>query len=182
MSADWTDQPTAVRTGEALDAERLQAYLSERLPGAGGTLVVEQFPSGFSNLTYLIRLADRALVLRRPPFGANIKSAHDMGREYRILSHLSPVYPKVPKPVLYCDDASVLGAPFYVMERVEGIILRSKMPQDMIPPPETMARIAEAFVDTFAELHAVDYEAAGLGEVGRPQGDVQRQIEGWTRR
>ena len=182
MSADWTDQPTAVRTGEALDAERLQAYLSERLPGAGGTLVVEQFPSGFSNLTYLIRLADRALVLRRPPFGANIKSAHDMGREYRILSHLSPVYPKVPKPLLYCDDASVLGAPFYVMERVEGIILRSKMPQDMIPPPERMARIAEAFVDTFAELHAVDYEAAGLAELGRPQGYVQRQIEGWTRR
>ena len=92
QNADWTDQPTAVRTGEALDVERLQAYLSERLPGGGGTLVVEQFPSGFSNLTYLIRFADRALVLRRPPFGATIKSAHDMGREYRILSHLSPVY------------------------------------------------------------------------------------------
>lgn len=182
QNADWTDQPTAVRVGEELDTERLQAYLNERLPGGEGTLVVEQFPKGFSNLTYRIRFGIRDLVLRRPPFGATIKTAHDMGREYRILSHLSPVYPKAPRPLLYCDDDSVLGAPFYVMERVEGIILRPSMPVEMIPSPEAMARIAEAFVETFAELHAVDYEAAGLGELGRPQGYVQRQIEGWTKR
>ena len=179
---DWVDQPKAVREGEALDVERLQAYLNEHLPEADGMLAVEQFPSGFSNLTYLIRLGPRELVLRRPPFGTNVKSAHDMGREYTILVHLSPVYPKAPRPLVYCDDASVLGAPFYVMERVEGVILRPRMPEGMIPPPALMARIAESFIDTFAELHAVDYEAAGLDELGRPDGYVQRQIEGWTKR
>lgn len=178
----WVDQPKAVREGEALDTERLQVYLNEHLPEVGGALSVEQFPSGFSNLTYLIRRGAQELVLRRSPFGATVKSAHDMGREYTILAHLSPVYPKAPRPLLYCDDASVLGAPFYVMERVEGIILRPVMPEAMIPPPARMARIAEAFVDTFAELHAVDFEAAGLGDLGRPQGYVQRQVEGWAKR
>lgn len=182
MSRDWIDQPAAVRKGEALDAERLEAYLRAHLPGAEGPLVVAQFPSGFSNLTYLLRFGDRALVLRRPPFGATIKSAHDMGREYAILSRLAPVYPKVPKPLLYCEDEAVIGAPFYVMERVEGVILRAKMPEAMIPPPDRMAAVAGAFVDTLAELHAVDYAAAGLGELGRPEGYVRRQIEGWARR
>ena len=177
---NWTDQPRAVRKGEELDTEVLAGYLAAHV--GEGELVVEQFPSGFSNLTYLIRLGERQLVLRRPPFGAKVKSGHDMGREFKILSHLSPVYPKVPQPLHFCEDPSVLGAPFYVMERVEGIILRPKMPAEMIPPPERMARIAHAFVDTFAELHAVDYEAAGLGDLGRPEGYVQRQIEGWTRR
>ncbi len=181
-SPTWVDQPRAVREGEGLDTERLQAYLEEHLPEASGTLSVEQFPSGFSNLTYLIRLDEQEFVLRRPPFGTNVKGAHDMGREYTILAHLSPVYPKAPRPLVYCDDISVLGAPFYVMERVEGVILRPVMPDGMIPPPERMARIAEAFVDTFAELHAVDFKAAGLGELGRPEGYVRRQVEGWTKR
>ncbi len=182
MSRDWIDEPAAVRKGEELDAERLAAYLCARVPGAEGPLVVEQFPSGFSNLTYLLRLGDRALVLRRPPFGAKIRSAHDMGREYTILSRLAPVYPKAPKPLLYCEDEAVIGAPFYVMERVEGVILRAKMPEAMTPPPDRMAAIAGAFVETLAELHAVDYAAAGLGELGRPEGYVRRQVEGWARR
>ena len=94
------DQPTAVRPGEALDLPRLEAYLKERLPDLDGALSVEQFPGGFSNLTYLLRLGDRELVLRRPPFGANIKGGHDMGREYRVLSGLYPVYHKVPRPLV----------------------------------------------------------------------------------
>ncbi len=182
MPSPWIDQPAAVRAGEELEAGPLAAYLRAHLPALSGTLVVEQFPRGFSNLTYLIRVGARQLVLRRPPFGASVKTAHDMGREYRILSHLAPLYPKAPRPLLYCDDEAVLGAPFYVMERVEGVILRPTMPEGMIPPPERMARIAGAFVETLAELHAVDADAAGLGTLGRPDGYVQRQIEGWTRR
>lgn len=176
------DQAAPVRQGEELDTERLRDFLQRHFPDWSGVLHIGQFPRGFSNLTYLLDLGDRTLVLRRPPEGVQSKSAHDMGREYRILSHLKPVYPRVPKPLVYCDDPGVLGAPFYLMERVEGVILRSPLPRDQWPAPETMRTIAEAFVDTFVELHAVDYAAAGLADLGRPQGYVQRQIEGWIQR
>ncbi|MDQ7052137.1 MAG: phosphotransferase family protein [candidate division KSB1 bacterium] len=180
--SEWLDQPAPVRPGEELDAQRLAEYLQAQLPGLTGELEVQQFPKGFSNLTYLLRIGERELVLRRPPFGANIKTAHDMSREYRILTHLIRVYPKVPKPLLYCDDPAILGAPFYVMERVQGVILRPHWPAEQAPAPELMARIADSFVETFVELHAVDYRAAGLDDLGRPQGYVRRQIEGWTER
>src|SRR5215216_4376129 len=120
------DRTVSVREGEELPIERLRDYLGAHLPDE--QLTIEQFPSGFSNLTYLIRAGDRELVLRRPPIGAKIKTAHDMNREYRILLHLHPVYQKVPRPLLFCDDESILGAPFYVMERVTGIILRAQKP------------------------------------------------------
>ena len=175
------DQPKAVRPGEALEPTRLEPYLREHL-NLTGELKVRQFPSGFSNLTYLLELGDTPLVLRRPPFGANIKSAHDMGREYRVLSHLHPVYDKAPKPLLYCEDASVIGAPFYVMERVEGVILRGTMPKENTPAPEVMRGVATALIDALAELHAVDLGAAGLRDFGRPEGYVARQIRGWTER
>ena len=182
MSARWIDRPGEVRAGEELEVERLAAYLRERLPELAGPLEIEQFPRGFSNLTYLLRAGSRELVLRRPPIGAAVKSGHDMGREHRILSRLHAVYDKAPEPLVYCEDPEVLGAPFYVMERVEGVILRPKMPEPMHPPPERMAAIAEGFVETLAELHAVDFEAAGLGELGRPDGYVRRQIDGWAGR
>jgi aminoglycoside phosphotransferase (APT) family kinase protein len=182
MSSEWTDQPTRVRAGEELDTARLAAFLGKHLGDLEGPLEVEQFPRGFSNLTYLLRAGSRQLVLRRPPAGAAVKSGHDMGREHRILSRLGRVYDKAPTPLLYCDDREVLGAPFYVMERVEGVILRPRMPAAMRPPPERMAAIADAFVDTLAELHAVDYEAAGLADLGRPEGYVRRQVEGWAGR
>jgi aminoglycoside phosphotransferase (APT) family kinase protein len=168
--------------GEELDEESLRNYLAEHIPSLSGRLTVQQFPSGFSNLTYLIRFGDRDMVLRRPPFGARIKSAHDMGREHTILSHLHPFYSRVPIPLLYCQDTSVLGAPFYVMSRLEGVILRPQMPEAMVPAPELMGRIAGAFVDNLVDLHAVDYQAAGLGEFGRPKGYIQRQVEGWSGR
>jgi len=124
----------------------------------------------------------REWVLRRPPFGSSVKTAHDMGREYRVLSALQAVYPKVPRVLAYCEDPGVLGAPFYVMEKVEGVILRPNMPEAMHPSPETMHNIAYALVDSLAELHAVDTRAAGLAEFGRPEGYVQRQVEGWIKR
>ena len=167
--SEWIDAPGPVRAGEELEATALARYLADALPDAGpGPLQIEQFGKGFSNLTYLVRLGDRELILRRPPSGVAIKSAHDMGREYRILSGLFPVYPKVPRPLAFCEDDSVLGTPFYLMERVEGVIFRKEMPPEMIPTPDTMSAVANALLSTLAELHAVDYEAAGLGDLGRP--------------
>ena len=176
------DQSSHVRPGEELPTELLFQYLSAHLPDLTAPLIIEQFPAGFSNLTYLLRSGDRELVLRRPPVGAKIKTAHDMSREYRILSHLYPVYPKVPRPLLFCDDESILGAPFYVMERVTGIILRAQRPTGIDLAPALMRRLSQAFIEHLAEIHELDYEAAGLGELASPQGYVKRQLEGWTKR
>jgi aminoglycoside phosphotransferase (APT) family kinase protein len=171
-----------VRAGEELDVAKLEPHLLKVIPGARGPLQVRQFPSGFSNLTYALDLGGRELVLRRPPFGAKIKGAHDMGREYRVLAALHPVYGKVPRPVHYCDDESVLGAPFYVMERVRGVILREDTLRELRPDPATMRAIGLALVDALAQLHAFDYRAAGLADFGRPEGYVKRQVDGWTER
>jgi aminoglycoside phosphotransferase (APT) family kinase protein len=181
---DWIDKPATVRQGEELDADKLAAYLRQHIPGLEGSaaLEIEQFPSGHSNLTYLLRVGDQELVLRRPPFGAKIKTAHDMGREYHILSHLDDVYAKVPRVLAYCEDESVLGAPFYVMERLKGVILRASAPKGVELTPALMRALAEDFVSNLVGIHAVDYQAAGLGDLGRPAGYVWRQIEGWTLR
>ncbi len=176
------DQPTNVRDGEQLDTEKLGEYLRAHLPDASGSLTIEQFPSGYSNLTYLLRLGDQELVLRRPPFGNRVKSAHDMGREYNVLSKLSGVYDLVPRPLVYCDDEQVLGAPFYVMQRCRGVILRSPKQMDCDLDAATLRQLGESFVDTLAALHAIDYEAAGLGDLGRPEGFIERQVAGWTKR
>jgi aminoglycoside phosphotransferase (APT) family kinase protein len=122
------DRAGPVRVGEELPVEALETYLQRHLPDVSGPLTVEQFPAGHSNLTYLVRLGGTELILRRPPFGNQVKTAHDMGREYRVLSRLCAVYPPAPRPLLYCDDPAVLGAPFYVMERRGGVILRKQLP------------------------------------------------------
>lgn len=177
------DQPAPIRPGEELDLEKLQAFLQVKFPNLAETsLEVLQFPSGHSNLTYLLRLGDDELILRRPPFGAKIKSAHDMQREYQILSALFPVYPKVPRPLVYSEDASIIGAPFYLMERLKGIILRRVPPEGLLLTAEQMRSLSENFVDNLVEIHQLDYQAAGLGGLGRPEGYVRRQIEGWTKR
>ena len=181
---EWLDRTRAVRPGEELDVAWLERYLAEKVPGLTGPLVVEQFPGGHSNLTYLLRMGEKELVLRRPPFGAKaIKAGHDMGREYRILSGLLPVYPKVPRPLVFCgENESPMGAPFYVMERVRGLIVRAKAPKGLELTPELMRKLSENFVDNLVELHAVDWRAAGLGELGKPEGYLGRQVAGWTER
>jgi len=152
------------------------------MPEATGPLTVEQFPHGHSNLTYLLRLGESEWVLRRPPFGNQVKTAHDMGREYRVLSSLGTVFPAAPRPRLYCDDEAILGAPFYVMERRYGIVLRKELPPGMVIDPPTARRLGTALIDTLALLHSLDYRAAGLGEMGKPQGYVARQVSGWSNR
>ncbi|MEW6732893.1 MAG: phosphotransferase family protein [Acidobacteriota bacterium] len=182
MEMAWLDQPRAVREGEELDEAKLIAYLQEKLPEPIGPLTIEQFPSGHSNLTYLLRIGAKEYVLRRPPFGAKIKTAHDMGREFRILSHLIKVYEKVPRPLLYCEDEAVLGAPFYIMERVHGVILRKELPPGLIPPAPLMRRISEALIDNFVQIHSINYQQAGLGDMGKAAGYIARQVHGWTER
>jgi aminoglycoside phosphotransferase (APT) family kinase protein len=182
MTNPWLDRPAPVREGERLDLGKLMEHLRPRLPGLEGEPELRQFRGGYSNLTYLLRSGDRELVLRRPPFGARVETAHDMGREFRILSALRPVFAKVPRPLLYCEDRNVLGAPFYVMERVEGAILRAPVPAGEAPPAEQVSELAGSFVDTLVELHGVDVEAAGLGGLGHPEGYVRRQVEGWAGR
>jgi aminoglycoside phosphotransferase (APT) family kinase protein len=176
------DGTAPVRAGEELPVGRLEAYLHQHLPGASGSLVVEQFPHGHSNLTYLLRLGDTELVLRRPPFGNQVKTAHDMSREFRVLSRLAPVLATAPRPYLLCEDDSVLGAPFYVMERRRGVILRSSNLTGLSIAPETVRRLCVNLIDNLALLHAVDPVAAGLGDLGKPNGYVSRQVTGWSNR
>jgi aminoglycoside phosphotransferase (APT) family kinase protein len=176
------DETRPVRPGEELELAKLEPYLLAHLPQSRGPLTVEQFPGGASNLTYLVRLGDREMVLRRPPFGNRVKTAHDMGREFRVLSKLHAVYGPAPEPILYCDDEAVLGAPFYCMERRHGVVLRRKLPEGIVLDPPTIAKLNRAFIDNLVAFHKIDYEAAGLGDLGKPLGFTQRQVEGWNKR
>jgi len=176
------DEPSKVREGQGFDEKSLEKWLKASVAGVGGELVVEQFGRGYSNLTYLLRIGGRELVLRRPPPGVKIKSAHDMGREHKILSALCEVWPKAPRPIARCDDASIIGTPFYLMERVRGVILRAKVPPTIDLSPEAMRASSEVLIDTLAEIHTVDWRAIGLGDLGKPEGYVERQVRGWADR
>ena len=185
MTADLIDGASDVRSGEELDAAVLDAYLAGELDtwqDLDAPLQIEQFPSGYSNLTYLLRKGSTELVLRRPPVAAQVRSGHDMGREFRVLSALQGVYASAPRPLVYCADERVIGAPFYVMERRRGLVLRKVLPERLAGDPELMRRMCLALVDNLAELHAVDVAAAGLESLGKPEGYVRRQVEGWIAR
>ena len=189
-----------VRPGEELNTEGLSAFLASELPHICGGIAVEQFPAGSSNLTYLVRVGDAEYVLRRPPFGNKVKSAHDMSREFNVLSKLAVVYAPAPKPLLFCDDESVIGSEFYLMERRNGLIIRGRVPESVpravaggallnaeIPEtlensPSLRTHVCQRFINNLADLHALDYNAAGLGNLGHPEGYARRQVEGWTKR
>ncbi|HWY55107.1 MAG TPA: phosphotransferase family protein [Terriglobales bacterium] len=175
------DQAGTVRAGEELELDRLRPFLLEHF-GLSAPVSVEQFPSGHSNLTYLVRVGNREIVLRRPPFGSKVRSAHDMAREFRALSKLHTAYPVAPKALLYCDDLSILNAPFYLMEPIRGMIVRRDPPPGIPFPPETARRLSEAFLDNLARLHRLDYAAIGLADLGKPQGYLERQVKGWIER
>ena len=176
------DGPGPVREGEQLALAKLESYLAETLGPFQGPVVVEQFPHGHSNLTYLVRAGHHECVLRRPPFSSKVKTAHDMGREFKVLSSLCKVYGPAPRPLAFCDDESILGAEFYLMERIEGVILRSRQPKGLDLPSQTVRRCCESFVENLADLHRLDYEAAGLGDLRRPGQYVERQVIGWAKR
>lgn len=176
------DQAGPIRSGEELDRGRLEAYLKQALPDMAGELVIEQFPRGFSNLTYLLRLGQRQLVLRRPPHGTKAKSAHDMGREFRVLSALQGVFPYCPRPLVFCQDHAVMDCDFYVMDRLQGLIIRKQVPPELNLSPEQMGRLCRHLLEVQLELHGIDYQAVGLGDFGKPEGYVERQVLGWSQR
>jgi aminoglycoside phosphotransferase (APT) family kinase protein len=182
------DRARPVRAGQELDAQALARFLATEVPefAPAGPLVVEQFGGGYSNLTYLLRGGNGPdapeLVLRKAPLGAPGGVAHDMEREYRILRGLHPVYGQVPRPLAFCGDAAVPGAPFYVMERVRGVILRGR-PDELAALSDAHARgLSEALVDALAGIHAVDWAVAGLADLDRGPGYAARQIGGWIKR
>jgi aminoglycoside phosphotransferase (APT) family kinase protein len=181
MSTDF-NTTAQIRAGEELPVERLAAWLKDHLPELVGPLTIEQFPAGHSNLTYLLSDGRAEFVLRRPPFGNQLKSAHDMGREFRVLSRLCHVFPAAPRPFVYCDDESVMGSPFYLMERRRGLILRKSTPTEVVIEPDMARRLSTALIDQLALLHSIDFQAAGLADLGKPEGYVQRQVSGWASR
>jgi aminoglycoside phosphotransferase (APT) family kinase protein len=177
------DEPDQVREQEQFDPERLRPFLDAAFPGSSGPISLLQFRKGHSNLTYFVGFGGHEAVLRRAPFGANIKSAHDMGREFRILSGLQGLYPRAPRPIAFCEDESVIGAKFYMMERKHGVIIRNDAPPPGVTfTPELIRATSTALVDNLAELHAVDVTQGPLAALGKPQGYVARQVGGWSDR
>jgi aminoglycoside phosphotransferase (APT) family kinase protein len=179
---DLTDQPEETRAGEELDPAKIADFLSEAIPCDMGSITLQQFPRGYSNLTYLVKAGEEEFVLRRPPFGTKAKTAHDMGREFRVLRALHPVFPYCPRPLAYTEDTSILGCPFYLMERIKGIILRKDLPSGLSFTPARARTLCERFLDVHLQLHAIDYEEIGLENFGKPQGYVSRQVSGWSDR
>ena len=178
-----TDSNTVPLTdGEELDIRSINHYLQQYSSQIGEIKEISRFTGGYSNLTYCLQTVNKEYVLRRPPVGANIKSAHDMGREFRVLSLLKPHYAKVPSPVIYCESPDIIGSPFYVMEKLEGTILRAFNAPKMNISAETLHTLSESLVDNLVTLHAIDIQATGLDQLGKPEGYVERQAEGWIKR
>lgn len=172
-----------IRPGEQLDWEKVEQYLRAHLPDIGtGRREVRQFPSGASNLTYLVRIGEWEGVLRRPPFGPVAPKAHDMQRESYLLEHIHPFFPLAPRPYLFCNDLEIIGSPFYVMERRKGVVLDDTFPRDTEVTPELCRRISETMVDTLVEIHSIDWQAADLAAFGHPEGFLERQVRGWIER
>ncbi len=175
------DRVKTPRKGEEVDSQRLAEFLAPH--GVQGPLEIKQFPAGHSNLTYLVvDAAGREVVVRRAPIGANVKSGHDMGREFRVLAAVHPFYSRVPLPIAFCDDEAVIGAPFFAMSRVKGSILRGPDASGLDISPEKMSGVCESFVQNLVEIHRVDITRPELAVLGHPTGYVARQVEGWTRR
>jgi aminoglycoside phosphotransferase (APT) family kinase protein len=172
-----------VRPGEEFDRQKVEQYLRAHIAGLGaGSLEVRQFPSGASNLTYLLRMGNWEGVLRRPPFGPVPPRAHDMERESTILQKIHPVFPLAPRPYFFCSDLTIMGVPFYVMERRKGVVLNDTFPPGITPTAELCQRISRMVVETLVQIHAIDWHAAGLNTLGHPQGFLERQVRGWIER
>jgi len=173
-----TSNPAALAP-DGIDVEALASYLPRYLPEIDGPLTAELIGGGKSNLTYYLRSPRGEWVLRRPPLGHVLPTAHDMTREFRVISALASSAVPVPTALHLCEDAAVIGAPFYVMERVRGEIIHEQLPPGLASTPDDRRRMSDAFIDALVELHAVDYQTVGLETFGRPQGFLERQVRRW---
>ncbi len=174
-----------VRNDERFDAQKLADYLADKrdiLEVGDAPFSIRQFGGGMANLTYEIDFGEKQFVLRRPPLGPVAKSAHDMGREYKVLSRLYQKFPLAPRAYLFCDDHDVIGADFFIMARHYGAVVRKSMPVAFQAMPEAPKQMSTALAEALADFHAVDYKEIGLGDLGKPEGFISRQIEGWHRR
>jgi len=176
------DHAVDVREGEEIDPKRVENFLKENIPDLTGEIAIRQFPGGFSNLTYQVTVGKKEMVLRRPPVGAKIKSAHDMAREYKILKALYPVFPYCPKPLAFTEDPFTMGCPFYVMEKINGIILRKELPEGLSFSPSQARNLCNNLINLQTDLHAIDINATELTFLGKPEGYIKRQVEGWSGR
>ena len=172
----------AVRPGEELNRAALSDYLSKNLPEGAPAIEVEQFPNGHSNLVYLIRTDRREYVLRRPPLGPVAPKAHDMAREYRVLDAVHPYFPEAPRVFLLCEDPSVIGSTFFLMERRHGMVIRDSITRELAAIPDYPRQVSEAFVDCLVRLHSIDVSRPGLSSLGKPEGFLERQVRGWAER
>jgi aminoglycoside phosphotransferase (APT) family kinase protein len=179
---DHIDQARDIRPGEEFDSGAVEVFLKDSIPDLQGSMSIKQFPSGHSNLTYMITCGNREMVLRRPPIGTKARTAHDMGREYRVLSALKEAYPYCPKTLAYTEDTSIIGCPFYVMERIRGIIVRREFPAGFDDNVENIKNLCRKLVQVQHELHGIDIDKVGLGDFGKPAGYVERQVKGWCKR
>lgn len=178
-----TNTPVPVRKGEEIPLSALLDWMREEVSGVKGPLSVLQYPGGFSNLTYLISDENKnAWVLRRPPLGVKSGTAHDMLREYHILSALESK--KIaPAPIAYCENNSVIGAPFYLMENVSGTVLRTKLPDSPQASSAILRKLSDQSMKVLTAIHSTDWqESSVLRNMARPEGYVSRQIEGWGKR
>lgn len=178
----YLDKAADVRAGDEIDVAAVEAFAKAHIPGLEGELHIRQFKGGASNLTYQLDFDHVSYILRCPPAGTKAKSAHDMGREYHVMQKLKPVYPYVPEMIAFCQDKSVIGREFYIMERLTGVIPRANLPKGMELDATEVHTLCTNVIDKMIELHKVDYQAAGLADLGKGAGYVQRQISGWSDR
>lgn len=171
-----------VRPGEELNLAALADCLCGKIEGAERKITVEQFPSGHSNLTYLLRMGGREYVLRRGPLGPVAPKAHDMAREFRVLQMVHPHFREAPAVFYLGEDPTAIGAIFFVMERRHGVILRDDVPPQLAKAPNYAQRVSEAFIDCLIRLHAIDVSKTGLIALGKPEGFLERQVQGWADR
>lgn len=166
----------------AIDKKKLFAYLKSQIANFPEIIEVQQYPGGFSNITFNLQTATKNYILRQAPEGVNIKNAHDMQREFTILKLLESCFDKSPKPLLYCQDAQITGMPFYIMEKIEGIILRAPHAAQLNIDAKTFRQLSEQWVTELAVLHQIDIQKTGLAALGKPEGYTQRQVKGWIER
>ncbi len=168
---------------EEINWTELDNFVKSNIPELSSfSMTVKQFTAGYSNLTYLLSFGDNEMVLRRPPFGYIPPKAHDMEREYRILTKIHPIFPLAPKPLLYQLDPNIMDKHFYIMEKKQGVVLDDHIPDCYAQIANVGEQISTTFVDTLVQLHDIDYQQAGLNELGKPEGYLKRQVEGWIKR
>lgn len=182
MAEKVLDKAGPVREGEELDVDAVHQWLQSLMPELQSAPQVTQYSGGASNWTYCLDYPDISMILRRAPAGTKAKGAHDMGREYRLQKALKPVYAYVPSMVGFCDDKSVLGTDFYVMEKLNGIIPRKNLPRNLAIDTQTTKKLCTNMLDSLVQLHQVDYQAAGLDALAKGEGYTERQVSGWCQR